>query len=288
MARLLMGDAVAAEINEETRSKAEELRVRGRMPVLAVVRTGDDPGDIAYERGAAARAKETGIEIRSVTNGADITQDEFISVIKGLNEDPEVDGILILRPLPPHIDDRTVCSAIDPAKDVDGISPLSMAGVFTGSREGFPPCTAEACVRIADYYDTELAGKRVTVLGRSLVIGKPVAMMMMERNATVTVCHSRTTDEDRAQAIRDADIVVAAVGRAETITAEALSEGQTVLDVGINRDEKGGLCGDFDPAGTEDMDISYTPVPGGIGRMTTAILMAHTVRAAETAERKAK
>lgn len=288
MARLFMGDVVAAEINEETRSKAESLKARGRTPVLAVVRTGDDPGDIAYERGATARAKETGIEIRSVTNGADITQDEFLSMIKGLNEDPVVDGILVLRPLPSHIDDREVCRAIDPEKDVDGISPLSMAGVFTGTHEGFPPCTAEACVRIADYYGEKLAGKRVTVLGRSLVIGRPVAMMMMEKNATVTVCHSRTADEDRAQAIKDADIVVAAVGKAETITAQDLADGQIVLDVGINRDEKGGLCGDFDPAGTEDMDISYTPVPGGIGRMTTAILMAHTVKAAETAERKAK
>ena len=189
--------------------------------------------------------------------------------------------MLIFRPLPDHIDDRAVCDALDPQKDVDGITSGSMAGVFMDRDDGFPPCTAEACLELLQHYGYALEGKRIAVIGRSLVIGRPVAMMAMERNATVTICHSRTGDEALADIVGSADIVIAAVGSAGMVSGSILGRDQVIVDVGINVDENGSLCGDVDFKTAEQKAAAITPVPGGVGSVTTAVLMKHVVTAAE-------
>lgn len=257
------------------------MRARGVVPTLAIIRVGEDPGDISYEKGATSRAKKTGVEIRHIHFDESVTQAEILKAIGDLNEDPQVDGVLLLRPLPRYIDEKYVCEQLDPAKDMDGITSGSMAGVFMDTDTGFPPCTAEACMEMLDYYGVELEGKKVTIMGRSLVIGKPVAMMAMRRNATVTVLHSRTSREDFREAGQGADVVIAAMGRAKMVDADQLGKDQVILDVGINTDEDGGLCGDVDYASAEEQAAMITPVPGGVGSVTTAVLMKHVLQAAE-------
>lgn len=300
MTQLLKGKAVADSMTAETSEKVKELKAKGIIPTLAIIRLGENPGDISYERGALKRAAETGIETRQFVFGADMTQEDLVAVIGNINEDESINGVLIFRPLPGHIDDKAICDALLPSKDMDGITSGSMAGVFMGTDEGFPPCTAEACIQLLDYYDIDLTGKKVTVMGRSLVIGKPVAMMAMKRNATVTVLHSKTTTEDFAAAGADGDIVIAAMGRGRMVNSSMLGRGQVIIDVGINVDENGKLCGDVDfdqvtqgaaGSGMSTVDASakpgaftgpvgITPVPGGVGSVTTAVLMKHVVEAA--------
>lgn len=281
MTQLLEGKAVAASLSEKTSEKIAEIKQRGIFPALAIVRVGENPGDISYEKGATKRAMELGIMVRPFVYEESITQEELIEEIQKLNEDKFINGVLIFRPLPKHIDDKAICDALDPAKDVDGITAGSMAGIFMGSGEGYPPCTAEACMQVLDHYGIELEGKKVTVFGRSLVIGKPAACMAMGRNATVTVCHSRTTKEDFDAAGRNADIVIAALGKAKMIKADNLGENQVIIDVGINVDENGKLCGDVDFDDVSEKAAAITPVPGGIGSVTTAVLMKHVAEAAE-------
>ena len=278
---VLRGKPVAEEMTEKDRQVAQQLREKGIIPTLAIVRVGEDPGDLAYERGASKRAEKTGIEVRHIQLEASITQEELVEQIRQLNQDDAVHGVLMLRPLPRGIDEKYVCEQLAPAKDIDGITSGSMAGVFMDTDTGFPPCTAQACMDILDYYGIDLTGRKVTVMGRSLVIGKPVAMMAMRRNATVTVLHSRTTREDFAKAGRNADIVIAAMGRAKMVGADELGLDQVILDVGINSDEDGGLCGDVDFAAAEPAASMITPVPGGVGSVTTAVLMRHVLQAAE-------
>ena len=225
------------------------------------------------------RAEKNGIDSEQIVLPENITQEDLLAEIDKLNQDPGVDGVLIFRPLPKQIDEEAVCRALDPKKDVDGITPGSMAGVFMGSEKGFPPCTAAACIQMLDYYGIDLNGKNVTVFGRSLVVGKPVAMMAMDRNATVTICHSRTTPEMLRDAGRKADVVIAAVGRADFLTRDLTGEDQIILDVGINDDGAGGICGDVDQEAASAA-AAVTPVPGGVGSVTTAILMDHVVTAA--------
>lgn len=280
MAELLKGKAVADSLTEKNIEAAEILKEKGIVPTLGIMRVGENPSDLSYERGALKRAENTGVAVKQFIYDVNITQEELIDEIKKINEDDTIHGVLIFRPLPKHIDDKAVCDALAPSKDMDGITAGSMAGVFMDSGEGYPPCTAAACMEIMDYYGVELQGKKVTVMGRSLVIGKPVAMMTMKKNATVTVCHSKTEIEDFKAAGRNADIVIAALGRAKMVDADRLGENQVIIDVGINVDEEGKLCGDVDFDGVESKAAMITPVPGGVGSVTTAVLMKHVIEAA--------
>lgn len=280
MAELLKGKAVADSLTEKNIEAVETLREKGIVPTLAIMRVGENPSDLSYERGALKRAENTGVSVKQFIYDVNITQEELIDEINKINEDDTIHGVLIFRPLPKHIDDKAICDALAPSKDMDGITSGSMAGVFMDSGEGYPPCTAAACMEIMDYYGVELQGKKVTVMGRSLVIGKPVAMMTMKKNATVTVCHSKTEIEDFKAAGRNAEIVIAALGRAKMVDADRLGENQVIIDVGINVDEEGKLCGDVDFEGVESKAAMITPVPGGVGSVTTAVLMKHVIEAA--------
>lgn len=281
MAELLKGKAVADSLSEKTLQKTEELKKRGIIPTLAIVRVGENPGDISYEKGAIKRADKTGITVKQFTYDESITHEELVAEIKKLNADDSIHGVLIFRPLPKHIDEKEICNTLDPRKDIDGITPGSMAGIFMDTDVGYPPCTAEACLEMLDYYGFELKGKKVTIMGRSLVIGKPVAMMIMRRHATITMCHSRTTREDFAAAGQNADVVIAAIGKAKLIKADQLGKDQIIIDVGINVDEDGKLCGDVDFDASAENAAYITPVPGGVGGVTTALLMKHVAEAAE-------
>ena len=280
MSELLKGKPVADKLTEENVKKVEALKAKGITPTLGIVRLGENPEDLAYERGALKRAENTGVEVKRFIYDVNITQDKLLEEIDKINKDDSIHGVLIFRPLPKHLDDRAICEALAPAKDMDGITSGSMAGVFTDSGEGYPPCTAQACIEILDYMNYDLTGKKVTVMGRSLVIGKPVAMMAMKRNATVTVLHSRTTKEDFAAAGQNADVIIAALGRAKMIGADKVGTNQVILDVGINVDEDGKLCGDVDFAAVEDKAAAITPVPAGVGSVTSTVLMSHVIDAA--------
>lgn len=278
MADLLLGKPVGDALSEKTAALAEELTAQGIQPTLAIVRVGERPDDLSYERGACKRAEALGIAVRKFLLPEDASQDDILAAIAQVNDDASIHGCLMFRPLPKGIDEAAVCNALDPAKDIDGITAGSLAGVFMDTGVGFPPCTAQACVEILDHYGFDVEGKSVAVVGRSLVIGKPVAMMLLARNATVTLCHSRS--RELPAICREADIVVYATGRPRAYSLEHFSDGQTVLDVGINVDEEGNLCGDVDFAAAEPVVGAITPVPRGVGSVTTAVLMRHVVEAA--------
>lgn len=284
MPHLLTGKVVVAALGENLRERIARLAACGITPTLALVRVGERPDDLSYERTAMKRAENLGIAVRSFALPAEATQTELEAVIDAVNADDAIHGCLMFRPLPSAMDERAVCDRLAPEKDIDGISSASLAGVFADTGEGFPPATAEACLALLDFYGIPIEGRRAVVLGRSLVIGRPVAMMLLARHATVTLAHSRTADTTAHT--READIVVCATGRARAYGAEYFSPGQTVLDVGINFDVEGNLCGDVD-FGAANLVLgeagAITPVPGGIGSVTTSITMAHVVRAAEEA-----
>ena len=280
MAELLKGAPVARALTEELAARCVALRGQGIVPTLAIVRVGEREDDLSYERGALKRCEKVGIEARR----ADVSQDELLAAIEGINADPAVHGCLMFRPLPAGLDEDAVAAALDPAKDVDSMTPASLLTTLSGRGEGFAPCTAEAVLALLDHYGVELDGAKVAVVGRSLVIGRPVAALLTARNATVTTCHTHT--RDLAAECRAADIVVAAVGRARTIGADAVREGQTIIDVGINWDEAAGkLVGDVDFDAAEPIVDAITPVPGGVGAVTTAILAKHVIEAAERASK---
>ncbi|MEG0476239.1 MAG: bifunctional 5,10-methylenetetrahydrofolate dehydrogenase/5,10-methenyltetrahydrofolate cyclohydrolase [Raoultibacter sp.] len=279
MAKLLSGKQVVAAMADALLPRIEALSAAGRVPTLALVRVGARPDDVSYERTAVKRAEALGMGTVCFELAADATQDQLEAVIDQVNADDSVQGCLLFRPLPAGIDERAVCNRLLPAKDIDGISQTSLAGVFTDSDEGFPPCTAAACLRLLDFYQIPVQGKRVVVVGRSLVIGKPVAMMLLRRNASVTLCHSRS--ENLAEITRAADIVICATGRARAFGAEYFTAGQTVLDVGISFDADGVFCGDVDFAAVEPIVGAITPVPGGLGSVTTSTTMEQTVCAAQ-------
>ena len=281
MAELLKGAPVAGAITRRNVQAVEELKSRGIEPTLAIIRLGEKPGDLSYEKGAMKRADKTGVKVKQFVFPEDMTEKKLISEIKKINADDSIHGVLMFRPLPAHIDEKAVCETLAPEKDMDGITSGSMAGVFMDTEIGYPPCTAEAVMEILDHYDVQLKGSKVTIFGRSLVIGKPVAMMLMGRHATITVCHSRTAIDDFRDAGHNADIVVSALGRAKMIGSEILGSGQTVIDVGINVDEEGNLCGDVNFDEAEPEAAAITPVPGGVGSVTTAVLMKHVIQAAQ-------
>jgi len=277
-AQILKGKPVADALCEENRAAAAALREKGVEPTLAVVRVGAREDDLAYERGLKKRCESVGINVRIVEEDERITESDLLRGIRLLAEDNTVHAILVFMPLPKHICAEKVKAAIPSEKDVDGVTDGSMAGVFSGSGCGFAPCTAEAVIKILEFYNIPMASRRACVMGRSLVIGKPVSMLLMQRDATVTVCHSKT--QNAAEIARGCDIIVAAVGRGAAIGAEHFVAGQTVIDVGINFDESGKMCGDADFSAAEEVVSAITPVPGGVGAVTTAVLASHVVQAA--------
>lgn len=285
MATLLKGAEVVSALNESIRSEVAALVSRGVAPTLAILRVGEKPDDLAYERGAVKRAETVGVAVRSIALPETVSQETLLAEIARINADDRIHGCLMLRPLPKHLDDELCRAALLPEKDIDGITEGSLTGVFTGTKRGFPPCTAQACMEILKHYGIDPAGKRAVVVGRSLVIGKPVAMMLLQQNATVTICHTKTADMPAET--KRAEILVVAAGRAGVVGAEYVSAGQIVLDVGINFDEAGKMAGDVDFAAVEPIVGAITPVPGGVGTVTTSVLMAHVAEAAKRALERA-
>ena len=281
MAELWKGAPVAAALTERLCGQAERLRARGISPTLAIVRVGERAEDLSYERGACKRCEMIGISVKHFILPVNCTQEELLTVIRRINEDGAIHGCLLFRPLPRHLDEAAVCAALSPVKDVDGITSGSLASVFSGDGQGYPPCTAAACVALLKHYNIPIKGKRVVVIGRSLVIGKPVSLLLLAEHATVTICHSRS--ENLPDICREADILVVAAGKAGMVGAESVRAGQVVLDVGIHVGADGNLCGDTRFAEVEPVVEAITPVPGGVGTVTSTILASHVVEAAERA-----
>lgn len=279
MATILKGAPVVAAMNEANAARCEALKAKGITPTLAVVRVGEREDDLSYERGVITRCGKVGVAVKQYLLPADATQEQLLDIIHGINEDQSIHGCLLFRPLPKQFDDRTVRAALAPEKDIDGITDGSLAGVFTNTAIGYPPCTAQACLEILKYYNVPLSGKRAVVVGRSLVVGKPAAMMLDRENATVTICNSRT--QNLPALCKEADIVVVAMGKMGFIGGDCLREGQVVVDVGIHVNEEGKLCGDVRFAEAEPVVEAITPVPGGVGTVTTSVLVSHVVDAAE-------
>ena len=280
MARILKGKEVADALTGRMQQETEQLRAAGTPPVLCIFRVGERPDDLAYERGAMKRAQTVGVEVKNVVLPADVSQKEFDREFARVNADDGIHGILLFRPLPAQLDNEKARQMLDPAKDIDGCTDLSLAGVFTNTAIGFPPCTAQAAMEILHYYDIPVKGKKAAVIGRSLVIGRPVAMMLMHENATVVNCHTRTVDVPSIT--READILIAASGQLHSVTREYTNPDQVIIDVGINWDEeKGGISGDVLFDDVEPYVQAITPVPGGVGSVTSCVLIGHVVEAAK-------
>ena len=280
MSTLLKGAPVASAINEKMKKTVAILREQSIVPTLAIVRVGERPDDLSYERGAMKRCASVGVEVRNVVFPEDVSKEEFYDGIDKLNKDDSVHGILVFRPVPKHLDNDRVRNAIVPEKDVDGCTDGSLAGVFTNTELGFTPCTAQAVMEVLSYYDIDCTGKEAAVIGRSLVVGRPLAMLLMHKNATVTVCHTRT--KDVAKHTKEADILVVCSGQMESFGEEYVRPGQTVLDVGISwNEEKQKLCGDVKFDEVSPIVDAITPVPGGIGSVTTSVLVSHVVESAK-------
>lgn len=272
----LRGKKVSDGIKEYV---TKELETLSFVPKLAIVRVGENPDDMSYERGATKKLKSFGLDVASYVFPQDISDEDFKKAFKDINEDDEVTGILLLRPLPLTINEKDIENIIDPKKDLDGISPINIAKVFEGDTTGFSPCTAEAVIEVLKAYDIELTGKRVTVVGRSMVVGKPVSLLLLKENATVTMTHTRTVDLKKT--CSDAEIVIAAAGRAKMLNSDYCGQNAVMIDVGINVDENGKLCGDVDYATLDGKASAATPVPGGVGTVTTAVLAKHLIQAAK-------
>lgn len=279
MATLLTGMPAGNALVNALIPRIEQLKNQNVFPTLAILRIGERPDDLSYEKGAMNRCAKCGIAVEQIILPVSVTEEELAKTVLALNLDETIHGVLMLRPFPEHINSDRIISLLDPKKDVDGMTAPSLAKVYSGVGPGFPPCTAEACMEILRYYEIPLAGRRAVVVGRSLVIGKPVAMMLLEQNATVTLCHSRTANLEAE--CQQAEILVVALGRAKFISTPCFNAEQIVLDVGINEDSDGSFCGDADFQAAEPIVKAITPVPRGIGGMTTALLAKHLVEAAE-------
>lgn len=271
---LLYGADTAKKIKDEISRMLSELK--GYIPTLGIVRIGSNPADISYEKGAVKKMESLSLKTKVFEFDENISSDDFIDEFKKINEDDEIDGILLFRPLPKHIDEKKVIEVLDERKDLDGISYKNIAKVFAGDESGFAPCTAKAVIKILESNNIELEGKNVVVLGRSMVIGKPVAMLAIQKNATVTLCHSKTADLKKV--CKNADILIVAIGRAKMINDDYIGEDAVVIDVGINFFE-GKLCGDVDLENVKNAAMA-TPVPKGVGAVTTSVLAQHLVIAA--------
>ena len=281
MAKQLLGKEVTAALNAKLQAQVEELKAKGVVPTLGIVRVGERPDDLSYERGATKRAELIGVAVEKFVLPEDVTKEALLKVIDEINANDKIHGVLMFRPLPKHLkaDQDEICNRLDPKKDVDGMTDISNAGVFMGKKLGFAPCTPAACMEILDHYGIDCTGKKAVVIGRSLVVGKPAAMMLMGRNATVTVCHTRT--KDVPSVAREAAILVSAAGVLRSLTKEYVRPGQSVIDVSINWDEaKDGIAGDAVYDEVEPIVDAITPVPGGVGSVTTSVLIGHVVEAA--------
>ena len=289
MAKLLLGKEVTDALNANLTERTAALKAKGITPTLAIVRCGENPSDLSYEKGATKRAELVGVKVVNFLLPADVTKETLIDTIKKINADDSIHGVLMFRPLPKHLkaDQDEICNALDPKKDMDCMTDLSNAGVFEGRNLGYAPCTPAACMEILDYYGIDCKGKNAVVIGRSLVVGRPAAMMLMGKNATVTICHTKTVNT--AEICRNADIIVSAAGVLNSLTKDYVRPGQVVIDVSINWDEnkinakggKGAIAGDAKFDEVEPIVEAITPVPGGVGSVTTSVLMKHVVEAAE-------
>lgn len=279
MAEWIDGKALAKEVRKEVAARAEAFRAtHNRAPGLDVILVGEDPASQVYVRNKERAATKVGIEGRVHRLPPETTEADLLALVFELNADDHIDGILVQLPLPAHLDDQTIVDAIDPAKDVDGLHPFN-AGLLTVGRKGLRPCTPSGCMRMLEHIGCDPKGKRALVLGRSTLVGKPIAMMLLEKHATVTIAHSRT--EDLPDRVRESDIVIAAVGRPSLVRGDWIKEGAVVIDVGINRLEDGSLTGDVEFEAAAERASYITPVPGGVGPMTIAMLLSNTVDAAE-------
>lgn len=283
-AEILKGKEVTEELLKDLKARAEKLETEGIKPCLAIIRVGENPGDISYEKGALSKASKVGVEVKKYVLSGDVGTEEVLDIIDDVNGNDKIHGILVFRPMPKGIDDEAVRNAIKPEKDMDGVTDGSLAGVFTGKELGYPPCTAMACMELLDYYNIPVEGKKAVVIGRSLVIGRPVAIMLMKKNATVTICHTRTEYDDLKRYCKEADIIVAAAGSIGTVTGDLLSDDQIILDVGVNMGDDGKMTGDVIFEEAVNVAAGITPVPGGIGGITSTILMKHVIEAAEKAK----
>lgn len=273
----LRGADVAAAMKDKMQEALAGLN--GYIPHLAIIRVGERPDDIAYERGAIKRAERMKLRCTSYVFDSHISHEAFLEAFQAINESLDVDGILLLRPLPKQICESEITRCIQPAKDIDCIGPMNLAKVFAGDQKAYAPCTAEAVMEMLSYGGIDLTGKRVTVVGRSLVVGKPLAMLLLRKNATVTICHTKTVDF--LETCRNAEVLIAAAGKPGMIRKEHVADGAVVIDVGINMDENGKLCGDvaFDEV-SNTADV-LTPVPGGVGSVTTLVLLKHLIESAK-------
>ena len=281
MAKQLLGKEVNEKLNARIIAECEALKAQGINPTLGIVRCGERPDDLSYEKGATKRAEALGVAVEKFVLPEDISKEELLKVIDEINANDNIHGVLMFRPLPKHLkaDQDEICNRLDPRKDVDGMTDGSNAGVFMGKQLGFAPCTPAACMEILDHYGINCTGKKAVVIGRSLVVGKPAAMMLMGKNATVTVCHTKTVDTPAVA--READILISAAGVLKSLTKEYVRPGQIVIDVSINWDEaKGGIAGDAVYDEVEPIVEAITPVPGGVGAVTTSVLIGHVVEAA--------
>lgn len=273
---LIKGAPVSAKIKEEVGEMLE--KINGPAPKLAIVRVGENPDDMSYERGAVKKMDAFGLRSQCYTFPADITDEDFKKEFTAINADTDVSGILLLRPLPKQICEKDIEAMIDPQKDLDGISPVNIAKVFSGDPTGFAPCTPEAVIEVLKAHNIPMEGKRAVIVGRSMVVGRPLSMLLLKENATVTICHTRT--KDLSGTCKQAEILVAAAGKAKMLDDSYVGENTTVIDVGINVDENGKLCGDAAADTLEGKSGKLTPVPGGVGAVTTAVLAKHLVQAA--------
>ncbi|MBE7002639.1 MAG: bifunctional 5,10-methylenetetrahydrofolate dehydrogenase/5,10-methenyltetrahydrofolate cyclohydrolase [Ruminococcaceae bacterium] len=288
MAKQLLGKEVNEALVASLQTRTAELKAKGVIPTLGIIRLGENPSDLSYEKGATKRAEEVGVAVKNYVLPEDASKEDVLKVIDEVNADNTVHGVLMFRPLPKHLkaDQDEICNRLAPAKDVDSMTHMSNAGVFEGQDLGYAPCTPAACMEILDHYGIDCKGKNAVVIGRSLVVGKPAAMMLMGKNATVTVCHTKTVDT--AAICREADIIVTAAGVLGSLTKDFVREGQIVIDVSMNWNPekitskgKGGMSGDCVYDEVEPIVGAITPVPGGVGAVTTTVLMKHVVEAAE-------
>ena len=288
MAKQLLGKEVNEALVAALQTRTAALKEKGITPTLGIIRLGENPSDLSYEKGATKRAEEVGVAIKNYILPEQTTKEELLAVIDGINADDSVHGVLMFRPLPKHLknDQDEICNRLDPKKDVDSMTHMSNAGVFEGQDLGYAPCTPAACMEILDYYGIDCKGKNAVVIGRSLVVGKPAAMMLMAKNATVTICHTRTVNT--AEICKGADIIISAAGVLNSLTKDFVREGQIVIDVSMNWNPekitskgKGGMSGDCVFDEVEPIVGAITPVPGGVGAVTTSVLMKHVVEAAE-------
>lgn len=277
MGHLLKGKAVADSISDKIKIDVEELRKKNIVPKLKIVRLGEREDDIAYERAALKRMEKVNIACEVLSLPRDIDTDTFISRLKNVVNDKSVHGILLFRPLPNHVKEDDIKFIISPEKDIDCLNPINSAKLLEGDESGFPPCTAEAAMEILKFYQIQLKGREAAVIGRSMVVGKPLSMMLLKENSTVTICHSKT--ENLPEVTRRADIVIAAMGKSNMISKEYIKEGATVIDVGINVDDEGNITGDVDTNDCIDKAAFITPVPSGVGSVTTSVLAQHVVKA---------